>query len=69
MDPDNLKDGAHDDDAVKPVEGGRKVGGEAKRIHANAHFEDEHAQETELSINWNQITIRIFKKKSIKIFI
>ena len=50
VDPQDLEDGASDDERVEPVERRTEEVGHAQRVHPNAHLEDESAQEQELCV-------------------
>ena len=50
VDPQDLEDGASDDERVEPVERRSEEVGHAQRVHPNAHLEDESAQEQELGV-------------------
>ena len=54
VDPDHLHDGAEDDDAVEPVEGGAEVGGQAQGVHPEAHLEHKQTEEGKLGIIWKE---------------
>ena len=50
VDPQDLEDGASDDECVEPVEGRAEEVGHPQRVHPNAHLKDESAQEQELCV-------------------
>ena len=50
VDPQDLEDGAGDDECVEPVERRTEEVGHAQRVHTNAHLKDESAQEQELCV-------------------
>lgn len=54
VDPEDLEHGAGDDHAVEAVEAGLHEGGHAQRVHADAHLEDERAEEQELGVVWKR---------------
>ena len=54
VDPEDLEDGAGDDERVEAVEGGAEEVGHAQRVHPDPHLEDEGRQEQELGVVCNK---------------
>ena len=54
VDPEDLEDRAHNDDAVEAVERGLHESSHAQRVHPDAHLEDEGAQKQELGVIWKR---------------
>ena len=50
VDPNHLHDGADNDNAVEPVEGGVEVGGEPQGVHPDPHLEHKQTEEGKFSI-------------------
>ena len=50
VDPQDLEDGASDDERVEAVERRAEEVGHTQRVHPDAHLEDESAQEQELCV-------------------
>ena len=50
VDPEDLEDGAGDDERVEAVEGRPEEVGHAQRVHPDPHLEDEGRQEQELGV-------------------
>ena len=51
VDPEDLEDGAGDDDGVEAIEGGGEEGGRTESIHTNVHLEDKGTKEQEFGVN------------------
>jgi hypothetical protein len=54
VDPEDLEDGAGDDDGVEAVEGGGKEGGRTESIHTYVHLEDKGTKEQKFGVNWKR---------------
>ena len=54
VDPEDLEDGAGDDERVEAVEGRPEEVGHAQRVHPDPHLEDEGRQEQELGVVCNK---------------
>ncbi len=57
VDPEDLEDGAGDDDGVKAVEGGGEEGGRTERVHTNVHLEDKGTKEQKFGVNWKRVNV------------
>ena len=51
VDPEDLEDGAGDDDGVEAVEGGGEERGRTESVHTNVHLEDKGTKEQKFGVN------------------